>query len=64
MDDDYSDDVMNRLAKATEKIHKRAMAKILAHEKKMDAILDSMFPQHVSRIYPFEYNPKKPSLHP
>jgi hypothetical protein len=60
MDNDYSDDVMNRLAKATEKIHKRAMAKILAHEKKMDAILDSMLP----RIHPFEYNPKKPSLHP
>lgn len=60
MDDDYSDVIMNRLAKRTEKIHKRAMAKILAHEKKMDAIKDSMFP----RIHPFEYNPKKPSLHP
>lgn len=60
MDDDYSDDVMNRLAKVTEKIHKRALAKLLAYEKKMDAIADSMLP----RIHPFEYNPKKPSLHP
>jgi hypothetical protein len=60
MDNDYSDDVMNRLAKATEKIHKRAMAKILAHEKKMDAILDGM----LQRTHPFKYNPKKPSLSP
>jgi hypothetical protein len=56
--DDYSDKVMNRLAKATEKIHERAMHKLLAHEKKMDDL--NMLP----RIHPFEYNSKKPSLSP
>lgn len=60
MDDDYSDEVMNRLAALGEPLHKQAMAKLRAHEKKMDAIVASQWPAQ----HPFEYDPKKPTLHP
>jgi len=60
MDDFYSDEVMNRLAAINEPLHKQAMAKLLAHERKMDDRVAAQWPAQ----HPFEYDPQKPSLHP
>jgi len=58
--DDYSDEVMNRLAAINEPLHKKAMAKRLAHERKMDERFAATMPAN----HPFEYDPKRPTIHP
>lgn len=60
MDDEYSDEVMNRLAAIGEPLHKQAMAKLRAYEHKLGERMDAMWPAQ----HPFEYDPKKPTLHP
>jgi len=63
-DDDPSDEVMHRLDSLVKNnpIHKKARANRLAYEQKIDDrfLANPPFPP----AHPFEYDPKKPSLHP
>lgn len=60
MDDDYSDEVMNRLWAINEPLRNKATAKLLAYERKMDERFAATLPAN----HPFEYDPKRPTLHP
>ncbi len=57
-----SDEVMNRLAAITANnpLYKKARAKRLADEARINKLWDSQWP----RQHPFECDPKKPGLHP